>query len=240
MTPADLNAVHVVLVRPQQPGNIGTVARAIANHGLGPLILVDPPGFDPDLARWMAPEAHHIINRARFVATVRDAVADMSVVIGTSARPRKWDWPVYTPAQLSQQIDPRPTAIVFGPEDAGLSNDDLSLCQALITIPTTAHKSLNLGQAVTVIAAALRQGALPSPPPPAPTAPLSLQLHAVQILMQILDGSDYLRGKSDEQVQGTLLRLLGRAQPTQKEATALLGMLNKMARRMRITVEDTD
>lgn len=226
---------RIVLVRPQQSGNIGTVARAIANHGLGGLTMVDPQGFDPDRARWMAPEAHHIINGARFTRTVAEAVTSETVVIGTSARHRRWDWPILSPGELADFIGHRQAAILFGPEDAGLSNAELGLCHAIISIPTTAHRSLNLGQAVTVIAAALR-GALPQAPAPAePAADVHMQDAAVQLLLDILKKSDYLRGRSAEQVHGTLYRLIGRTQPTHKEIIALMGMLNKLHRSVHLT-----
>jgi tRNA (cytidine32/uridine32-2'-O)-methyltransferase len=233
-----LEHLRVVLVRPQQPGNIGTVARAIANHGLGQLFLVDPPGFDPERARWMAPEAHHIIDQARFTATVAEAVADTSIVIGTSARRRRWDWPTLSPTTLGDFIADRPAAILFGPEDAGLSNADLALCQAIVSIPTTEHRSLNLGQAVTVIAAALRAGLPERPAPSKDDADIAMQNNAVQIILELLRGSDYLRGRPVEQVHGTLFRLLGRTRPSQREVIALLGMLHKMRRRMRLSGEE--
>jgi len=230
--------VQVTLVRPQQAGNIGTVARAIANHGLGRLVMVDPPGFDPDRARWMAPEAHHIVNGARFTATVADAVADRAVVIGTSARKRRWDWPTLSPQELAGFIGDRPAAILFGPEDAGLSNADLSLCQAIVSIPTTAHRSLNLGQAVTVLAAALRATLPQRPARTEPPATVQMQDTAIALLVEILEGSDYMRGRSAEQVHGTLFRLFGRARPSQKEVIAVLGMLHKMRRTLRIARPD--
>ena len=238
LDPTGLAHIRVVLVRPQQPGNIGTVARAIANHGLGRLVLVDPPGFDPERARWMAPEAHHIIDQARFVATVEDAVADIPVVIGTSARRRRWDWPVTTPEGLAPLLGGRPAALLFGPEDAGLSNADLERCHALVSIPTTEHRSLNLGQAVTVLAAALRASALPPPEAGPPLAGSATQEAVARRLLHALEGSDYLRGRSPEQVQGTLYRLIGRAQPTEREAVAVLGMLSKLVRRLRITAAE--
>ncbi len=228
--------LRVVLVRPQQPGNIGVAARALANHGISELVLVDPPGFDPERARWMAPNAHDILDSARFTATVEEAVEGAVVVIGTSGRLRRWDWPLLTPTQLAVQLDTRPTAILFGPEDAGLSNADLARCHAIVSIPTAEHRSLNLGQAVTVICAQLLAGAITGPAPETePLADSRTQDAAVRLLMQALVGSDYMRGRSEEQVFGTLYRLLARARPTQREATALLGMLNKLNRRLRIT-----
>ncbi|MBO85715.1 MAG: tRNA (cytosine(32)/uridine(32)-2'-O)-methyltransferase TrmJ, partial [Deltaproteobacteria bacterium] len=65
-----LARVHIVLVTPRQPGNVGAAARAMANNGLGRLVLVAPPAFDPDRARWMAPGAHDRIDHALIVGSV--------------------------------------------------------------------------------------------------------------------------------------------------------------------------
>ena len=235
-----LSHLRVVLVRPQQPGNIGVAARALANHGITDLVLVDPPGFDPERARWMAPNAHDIINNARFVSTVEEALEGMVVVVGTSGRLRRWDWPILNPTQLADTIDDRPTAILFGPEDAGLSNADLARCHAIVNIPTAEHRSLNLGQAVTVICAQLL-ARVRTDRPSAGSEPLAdsrTQDAVVRLLMTALTESDYMRGRSDEQVFGTLYRLLARASPTQREATALLGMLNKLNRQLKISSKD--
>ena len=68
--------VSVVLVRPRQPENVGFVARAVANHGLGPLILVNPTVFDPEQARWSAPGARHIIDEIQIYGTLNEAVSE--------------------------------------------------------------------------------------------------------------------------------------------------------------------
>ena len=235
-----LSTLRIVLVRPQQPGNIGVAARALANHGITDLVLVDPPAFDAERARWMAPNAHDILNGARFTRTVEEAIEGMVVVIGTSGRLRRWDWPIISPPQLAARLDARPTAILFGPEDSGLSNADLARCHAIVSIPTAEHRSLNLGQAVTVICAQLLAGQIELLPPDAaePQADTQTQDAVVRLLMTALTESDYMRGRSQEQVFGTLYRLLGRAAPTQREAIALLGMLNKLNRKLRLTNED--
>jgi TrmH family RNA methyltransferase len=235
-----LSHIRVVLVRPQQPGNIGVAARALANHGISDLVLVDPPCFDAERARWMAPNAHDILNNARFSQTVEEAVEGMVVVVGTSGRLRRWKWPIITPTQLAVSLDPRPTAILFGPEDSGLSNADLARCHTIVSIPTAEHRSLNLGQAVTVICSQLL-AVQPQEPPTEPDEPLAdsqTQDAVVQLLMTALTESDYMRGRSEEKVFGTLYRLLGRATPTQREAVSLLGMLGKLNRKLGLSSED--
>ena len=250
-----LQLLDVVLVRPRGNDNIGAVARSIANHGLGRLILVDPPAFDPDRARWMAPGATEQIDGARFVGTVAEAVGGYPRVIGTSARRRRWEWPVLAPGALAAQLldAPLPTAILFGPEDAGLANEDLALCEAVLELPTAPHASLNLGHAVTamgthLLAEARRRGE--GPPGPSrqvprrgkrtaaaeqaagPLASAETRAGLVDAAMPILEASTYLLGRSHEQVRGTLYRLLSRVEPEEKEIHLLRGMLAKLSWRI--------
>lgn len=234
----DLAQIRIVLVRPRGPANVGVVARAIANHGLGDLVLVAPAAFDPDEARWKAPGAHHVVDAARIVATVDEAVADARLVVGTTARKRRWDWPVWDPAALAEAVatQPGPACLLFGPEDAGLRNEDLEPCQAVLTLPTGPASSLNLAQAVTVTAHALRARLAAVPPDPLPPrlpAPTGLLRAVVHQAEAILEAGGYLRGRSPEQVRGTLQRLLVRLAPDPAEA----GMLHGMLQHVRWTLE---
>lgn len=226
-----LDRIHVVLVRPRSAANVGMVARAIANHGLGGLVLVDPPAFDPDEARWRGPGAAQVIDAARIVATVDEAVAEARLVVGTTARRRRWEWPVWSPAMLAQAAREQqgPLCLLFGPEDRGLANPELEACHALLTLPTGPASSLNLAQAVTVTAHGLRAELgrdLPDPPPPArPPAPAGLLRTLSLRAEEVLHLGGYLRGRSPDQVRGTLFRLLARLSPDQAEASMLSGML---------------
>ena len=225
---ASLAHITIVLVRPQQPGNIGVAARAIANHGVGRLALVCPSGFDPDRARWMAPKAHHIIDNAHYCRSVSEAVADSTHVIATTARPRTQDWVVQTPLEVGQSIAANPiqTAILFGPEDSGLSNEDLELAESIITFPTTQISSLNLGQAVTATCAALRMGTEASGRNEVRHEPVSLQKREelVRLTMESLNDAGYLDGRSRRLVKNTLMKLSAKTNLTDDEANNLLGM----------------
>lgn len=239
-TTAPLAHVTVVLVRPQQSGNVGAAARAIANHGLGRLILVDPPAFDPEEARWMAPHARHIIDELRMVGSVAEAVADRVRVVGTSGRGRKADTPVWGPAELAEVVsDGAPTAVLFGPEDAGLSNEDLERCEAVLSLPTeSAQPSLNLGQAVTVTGSWLLAGVRArrpdsSPPLPLNPAPVALRDAAVRDLMEVLDRSGYLVSRNPSQVRATLHRALSKLSEDARDVAVLRGMLKPVRHRLR-------
>jgi len=149
--------MRIVLVRPQGMMNIGSVARAMKNVGLQELALVDPAGppTHPD-ALIMAVRAHDILGNALICSRLADAIADCTWVIGTTRRRGKGRGGVIDPRQMASEIAEiaphEKAAVVFGPEDRGLSNRDLDLCQRLVSIP--AHEeygSLNLAQAVMII-----------------------------------------------------------------------------------------
>lgn len=206
------------------------------------LSLVNPQGFDPERARWMAPGAHDIVNQAAICATVAEAVSDVSLVVGTTGRRRRWSWPVWGPDELALQAASAPSiALVFGPEDTGLSNADMAPCHALLCLPTASHASLNLGQAVTVCCALLlgvqeRAGRTLEHAARSrqvehddePVANAAALLGTAEAGLGLLERTSYLAGRSREQVQGTLYRLLGRAAPAEREVHVLRGMIKAL------------
>jgi len=149
----------VVLVRPQLADNIGAVARAMANGGLFHLRLVAPrDGWPQDRAWRTASGADRILDAATLHATVAEAVADCHRVFATCPRPRHIIKPVRTArgaAEDLRTINARGlrAAVLFGPERAGLDNDDIACADTLVRYPLNpAHMSLNLAQAVMILA----------------------------------------------------------------------------------------
>ncbi len=145
----------MVLVEPQHPGNVGATARAMKNFGLQRLVLVAPPAYDPERARWMAPGCADLLGKARIVASLDEALQGVHRAIASTARHRKQGQSVLEPRAAAASIFDQPTrthAILFGREDFGLSTSDVSRCESLVRIPTPQHASLNLGQAVVVMA----------------------------------------------------------------------------------------
>ena len=155
-----------VLVRPRQAGNVGAVARALKNCGMGGLrIVADADPKTIRAARMMAVHAADVLADARVYPSLADALADCNVAIGTTARGGPYRAGARTPrdvaANLCAEARTNRVAIIFGPEDRGLTNDELKNCHRLITIPTDpAYSSLNLAQAVMVVAYELRLAAL--------------------------------------------------------------------------------
>jgi len=148
--------VAVVLCRPRYPENIGAAARAMRNMGLHDLILVAPRNFDTERVYKMA--THAAVDVARQAVVFDDlasALAPFQYVVGTTARfgshRRTTSRPREVARRLAAMSAENRTALVFGPEDSGLTNDDVRLCHTLVTIPTADFSSLNLAQAVMIL-----------------------------------------------------------------------------------------
>ena len=159
-----LDNVAIVLVKPKAAGNVGSAARALKNMGLGDLRIVAPRDWDTAAARVMAVHANDVLERARFFPTLGEALADRTLTVGTTCRHgpyRNEIRPLREAApELMHAAATNRAAIVFGPEDYGLSNEEIGQCQRLITIPAAPdYPSLNLAQAVMVVAYELRLAA---------------------------------------------------------------------------------
>lgn len=146
----------VVLVEPQLAENIGMVARAMANFGLSELRLVAPKnGWPKKGVREAASGATHILDGAAVFDTVAEAIADLHYVLATTARERGQMKRVVGPEDAMRDVAARAgqrTGILFGRERAGLSNDEVSLADAIVTFPVTKEfPSLNLAQGVLLV-----------------------------------------------------------------------------------------
>jgi tRNA/rRNA methyltransferase len=150
-------SVRFVLVRPKESGNVGAAARAIKNFAFAELAWVAPRCQLDAKAKARASHAGDVLDNIQTFDTLAAAVADCQLALATTARSRVAEDIVYTPRQAATTFaqpfaGEQRVALVFGPEDFGLSNDDLMHCQASITIPTGEYASLNLAQAVQVLA----------------------------------------------------------------------------------------
>lgn len=147
------SAPAVILCRPQLGENIGAAARAMKNFGLSDLRLVAPrDGWPNEKAQAMAVTAKDVLDDARVYDTLHEALADLHVVFATTARDRGITKEIITPDEAARRLrkaaPDAKTGLLFGNERAGLENDDVSLADCVITIPTAEFASLNLGQAV--------------------------------------------------------------------------------------------
>jgi tRNA/rRNA methyltransferase len=147
----------IILVRPQMGENIGAVARAMSNFGLEELRIVAPrDGWPNPKAVEMAAGAEYIITSAKIYPDFANTMADIHAAYATTARARDMNKKVVTAEAAMQEIISSPTsskmALVFGPERTGLGNEEITLCDSIITIPTSEkNRSLNIAQSSVII-----------------------------------------------------------------------------------------
>lgn len=153
---ANIENVAIVLKGPKFPGNVGSAARCAKNMGVGKLIVVGNRDLDDEAVRQMAThESKDIVNAIEHFDTLGEALADFSWVVGTTARQGAGRGPVVSPRKMAESLvglsRENRIALLFGPEDTGLTNEDLGFCQTIVTIPTVGFKSLNLSHAVMIL-----------------------------------------------------------------------------------------
>jgi TrmH family RNA methyltransferase len=233
----DLAAVRFVLFEPMYTGNIGSVARAMKTMGFHDLVLVNPPAeFPNNEARQMASGAQDVLAGARIAGTLAEAVEGCGLVVASSARYFRLGVPELDPRQCAAQVlsaaRVQTAALVFGPERSGLTNAELELCHAITYIPANPdYTSLNLAQAVQLIAYELRMAEPYSrtlPPPEAPLArPEDLQLFYAH-LERVLLGSGFLDPANPRHLMRRLKRLFNRTRLDSNELNILRGILSSL------------
>lgn len=232
----------IILVEPQLGENIGMAARAMANFGLGELRLVSPrDGWPNPAATAAAANATALLEEAKLYATTRDAVADLRYVLATSARSRGQMKRVLAPDEALAGIADRLAAgqgagILFGRERTGLENDDISLCDALVTFPVEpAFASLNLAQAVLLIGYEWRRvsGRAQLPFEAHPTTPPATR-EAVAGLFEQLEAELAEAGFYPPDKQPAMSRnmrdMILRMVPTEQDVRSLRGAVAALAR----------
>ncbi len=232
-----LENVRIVLVHTTHPGNIGGVARAMKNMGLSRLYLVKPKHFPDEQAVWRAASALDVLDNAVVVETLDEAIADCSLVVGTSARGRRIPWPLLNPRDCAEQILPalanNEVACVFGREDRGLTNEELQRCNLHVHIPTNEdYSSLNLAMAVQVIAYELRMACLANEIShdemegwdAALATADDLERYFVHLEQTLID-MGFLKPKAPKQLMSRLRRLYSRKRMDELEVSMLRGIL---------------
>jgi tRNA/rRNA methyltransferase len=234
----------VILVEPQLGENIGMVARAMGNCGLGDLRLVKPrDGWPNPSALAASSGADRIIDTARVYETTADAVADLQTVLATTARPRDMTTDVLTPraAAMRMRGDVRADSkvgVLFGKEARGLSNDDVAHANAVITVPLNPNfSSLNLAQAVFVVGYEWYLSADQTPAQelvmPKDTRPANKEemLGLFEHLEDELDACGFLRVKEKRPVMVRNIRnIFQRARLTEQEIRTFRGIISGLTK----------
>ncbi len=166
-----LDQITLVLTRPKYPGNIGSVARAAKNMGIHRIRVVKRSDLDlnesyPQIYQMSTHLAIDVVEKIEFFSTLEEAIADASYVVGTTARFGTARRPVIDPVEMAERLIDvsrnNQVAIVFGPEDTGLSTEELQCCHDFVAIPTSdAFRSINLSHAVMIICYELFKASLP-------------------------------------------------------------------------------
>jgi TrmH family RNA methyltransferase len=231
--PTVMDQIAVVLVRPAGDGNVGQCARAMKNFGMSRMILVDPRYQETDLCKMMAIGAYEIVEGAPRFDDLETALAGFHHVVGTTRRIGKFRKRFCSSKALPAWLLPRltggqQTALVFGNEVNGLDNPELDLCNQLVEIVTDpAHRSLNLAQAVVILAYELFSAAAAAPlaidkHTPAPHGQMQrLYEHLRRFFLEV----GFIDKQNPERNMRQLRRIYARAAPSEQELRVLRGML---------------
>jgi len=227
--------VKIVLVGTSHPGNIGAVARAMKNMCMERLCLVAPKIFPCAEATARAAGADDVLAAAAIYPTLKEAIADCQLVIGSSALYRSIRWPPLTPRECAENVvvaDPsRQVAIVFGRESSGLKNHELDLCHYLLRIPCNpGFSSLNLAAAVQVvcyellIARGAPDAAVVGDKDECPLATAQQMELFYQHLHETLEVIGFLHADKSRSIMRRLRRIYNRTQLDTKELDILRGI----------------
>ena len=230
--------VTVVLVRARNPNNIGAVARAMHGFGFADLRLVNDYSVGLETAR-SAVDASAILAQARQFASVPEAVADCSLVVGTTAvGERQHLHPLYTLPEggvlLRSALVSARVALLFGSEKTGLSNDAMSHCHWLMTIPMhqtpgLRHASMNLGQAAAVcLYELIRQTDAPPLNELQPMAIAEDLERVTELLGEVLASIGYAKRRPAGAERTEVRRMVRRLNLTQSDARRWIGVLRQL------------
>jgi TrmH family RNA methyltransferase len=229
----------VVLVEPKYEGNIGSAARVMNNFGFRELVLVKPPEIGRE-ARKMAMHSHDILESAKIVNSLEDVKDDFDVIVGTSAviaTEKNVRRTPITPDQLGNSVNAKgKVAILFGREDYGLLNEEIDLCDLLVTIPANPeYPTLNLAQSVAVLLYELRKLSFKEKLLKKKKRydldgkEKDILLESYGALVDLVHTEDFRRRLAKK----TFKEMLGRAFVSRAEATTLIGIFKRVRRKIK-------
>jgi tRNA (cytidine32/uridine32-2'-O)-methyltransferase len=231
-----LQNIRIVMVGTTHPGNIGAAARAMGNMCFTELTLVDPQCPVGEIAYARASGANAILDNRETCEDLAQAIADCNLVIAASARRRSLSWQELKPPQLADRVvemdDNMRTALVFGREHSGLSNEEIQLCNYMVCIPTNPDfSSLNVASAIQVLCYEIFQRQARAPSIVKPPAAQDLPAASAEVegyfehLQNVLQMSGFLDPQQPGLIMQRLRRLYLRSEITRNEINILRGML---------------
>lgn len=226
--------IRIVLVATSHPGNIGAVARAMKTMGFNQLVLVNPKNFPHAEATARAAGADDILKNALVVDSLKDALKNCSLVLGTSARLRTIQQQLLNPKAAAEKVvieaKDHQVAMVFGRENNGLSNEELECCHFHIHIPTEASfSSLNLGAAVQILCYEIKMQSSPAGKTAIVNEPLASAQELAnfyQHLNEVLIAIKFIDPNNPRKLLPRIKRMFNRIRPEKNEVSILRGILS--------------
>lgn len=235
-----MHPVAFVFHELRSPENLGSIARAMRNFGLTDLVLAAPLTYAFGEAEKLAVKSMDLLEKMRVERTLEAGLAPYVFVAGTTSRTLPGR-PSLDGAQLAARLQQErlrgPVAVLFGSEKRGLSDSELDLCQAVVTLPSQPPQpSINVAQAAAILAYEIGKAAAPPPPAqPLPEAANRELLERLYARMQeVLLQAGFLNPQAPDDILDELRLLLDRAQPSAREAQLLLAMFRKLDLAMRL------
>ena len=230
--------IEFILVEPSHSGNIGACARAIKNMGFEKLAIVKPRKTITEEAFHRAKSAKDILENAVIYESFDQAIEEKNLILATSARERTIPWPTFYIDEISEEIkselksEKTKSAIIFGREDNGLSNEELQKCHIHLVIPTSdEYSSLNLSHALQLVAFEIRKIYLDNSVSISEEKDLVSNLENEKLLehlMEVLKKIDFYDPKSSKQVKTRIERLIKKIRLDKMEMGILRGFLSKI------------
>ncbi|UUM30100.1 tRNA (cytosine(32)/uridine(32)-2'-O)-methyltransferase TrmJ [Vibrio japonicus] len=238
-----LNNVKVVLVGTSHSGNIGSAARAMKVMGLTNLVLVDPQCEVDEQTVALAAGAADIAVNATTVKTLNEAVADCSLVVGSSARSRTLEWPMLEPRECGKKFvsegQSSAVALVFGRERTGLTNEELQTCHYHVCIPANPeYSSLNLAMAVQTLSYEIRMAYLEREQSQYTEEAQEEYPRHKELEMffthfeKVATDTQFINSEQPGQVMNKVRRLFNRARPEAQELNILRGILSSVEKKI--------
>lgn len=234
VTGVRLDNITVVLNRPRYPENIGAAARALCNMGMRRLVVVSPEKCDlTRVLRLATHAAIEVVEQMGCFDDLKEALAPFGYVIGTTARQGRERQFVMHPQQAAEHLvsisQENEVALLFGPEDRGLTNEELRLCHHLVTIPTDQFSSLNLAQAVMVMCYEIFKTGRPEPKHQTPRLATRIELDGMyDQVKDLLVRIDYILPDNPDYWMNKLRRFFTRLQLRAGEVSMIRGICRQI------------
>jgi tRNA/rRNA methyltransferase len=226
--------ITIVLQRPRYPENIGAAARAVSNMGIGRLWVADPENYDlAQINKLATHAAAAVVDKIRIFPDLKTALAKFNYVVGTTARLGGQRPVLNSPEVMAEKLAPlsleNQVAVVFGPEDRGLTNADLRLCHQLVHIPTAEFSSINLAQSVMILSYEIFKASLKEADAFAPRLANRHELDGMyDQVKDILVRINYINPENPDYWMNKIRRFLNRLQLRAREVSIVRGICRQI------------